>query len=119
MMNDDFLAKCRGLDPSASVDREKNRKIIKTRVKEENVIALKNKVIKRPILMAAILIGILSFSATSYNLSPAAWLSSRVIIESEPLEAPPILAASIPMGFVFDSFTFPTTPVEMIILDCN
>jgi len=118
-MNDDFLAKCRGLDPSASIDREKNRKIIKTRVKEESVIALKNKVIKRPILMAALLIGILYFSTTTYHLSPTTWLGLRADIESEPLEVVPVLAANIPIGFVFDSFTFPSSPVEMIILDCN
>ena len=74
MINDDFLAKCRSLNPSAEIDREKNRKIIKTRLLErENIDMLKNKRVRRPVVAAAVLAGILSLSVIAYAAVPAVW----------------------------------------------
>ena len=73
MINDDFLAECRNLDPSATIDREKNRKLIKTRIDEENVVMFTNKRIRRPAIVAAVLIGILSASVAAYAAAPVIW----------------------------------------------
>ena len=89
MINDDFLAKCRSLDPSAEIDSEKNRKIIKARLlDEENVVILKNKRIRRPAAAAAVLAGILSFSVAAYAAAPMVWrhFDTQVIQGEEFLE---------------------------------
>ena len=74
-MNDDFLAKCRSLDPSSEIDREKNREIIKARLlkEEENVIMFKNKRIRKPAVVAAVLIAVMSLSAVVYAAAPMFW----------------------------------------------
>ena len=75
MKNDDFLTMCRSLDPSSEIDHEKNRKIIKTRLldEEENVVMIKNKRVRRPAFVAAILVGVLSLSVVAYAAVPAIW----------------------------------------------
>ena len=75
MKNDDFMAKCRSLDPSAEIDTEKNRNIIKNRLleEEENVIMFKNKRMKRPMVVAAVLVAIMSLSAVVYAAVPMFW----------------------------------------------
>ena len=70
MINDDFLDKCRSLDPSSAIDREKNRKIIISRLEKENISMYKNKRIKKSVLVAAALVGILSLSVVVYAAAP-------------------------------------------------
>ena len=70
-MNDDFLNKCRSLDPSADIDRERNREIIKSRLSAEEDVMFKSKRVRRPLLVAAVLAGILSVSAVVYAAAPA------------------------------------------------
>ena len=89
MINDNFVTKCRSLDPSAAIDREKNRKIIKARLlEEENVVINKNKKIRRPAIAAAVLAGILSISVVAYAAAPMVWrhFDTQVIQGEEFLE---------------------------------
>jgi hypothetical protein len=72
--NDDFLAKCRSLDPSVGIDHEKNREIIRTRIKnEEQIDMMKNKRVRRPVMAAAVLAAVLSLSVVAYAAVPAIW----------------------------------------------
>lgn len=83
MKNDDFLAKCKNLDPSADVDREKGRIAIKNRLLLEkgNVNMRKNKRMRRPAFVAAVLAIMLSVSAVVYATVPAIWrhFDTRVV----------------------------------------
>ena len=83
MNNEDFLAKCRSIDPSAEVDRGKNLDAIKTRLKkeEEQNIMSKNKKFRRPAVAAALLAGLLSLSIAVYAAAPAIWryFDTRVV----------------------------------------
>jgi len=74
MSNDAFLAKCKSINPSAEVDRKKNLEAIQNRLKEEEQSALlRNKKIRRPVVAAALLAGILSLSVVAYAAAPMIW----------------------------------------------
>ncbi|MCL2397188.1 MAG: hypothetical protein FWC93_03890 [Defluviitaleaceae bacterium] len=83
MNNDDFLAKCKSIDPSAEVDRNKNFEVIKTRLlkEEERYVMTRNKKIKRPAVAAALLAGVMLFSVAAYAAVPAVWryFDTRVV----------------------------------------
>ena len=82
MNNDDFLAKCKSIDPSAEVDREKNLEFIKTKLLEEEQFAMmRNKKIKRPAVAAALLAGVISLSVAAYAAVPMVWqyFDTRVV----------------------------------------
>ena len=83
MNNDDFLAKCKSIDPSAEVDKKKNLEAIKTRLlnEEEQFAMMKNKKIIRPAAAAALLAGIISISAVAYAAVPMVWryFDTRVV----------------------------------------
>jgi len=83
MSNDDFLAKCKSIDPSAEVDRIKNLAAIKNRLlkEEEQYIMLTNKKIRRPAIAAVLLTCILSLSVAVYAAAPIVWryFDTRVI----------------------------------------
>jgi|GEM_PF-1233152 len=78
MKNDEFLAKCRNIDPSSEIDRTKNIKAIKSRIIEEEeklsmIQNAKSTRIKRPTAIAAALIAALSVSVVAYAAAPAIW----------------------------------------------
>ena len=80
-MNDDFLAKCRKLDPSIGIDFEKNRAVIKARLEKEKYIMQRPRSLKKMVVIAAVLAGILSLSVAVYAAAPGIWrnLDTRVI----------------------------------------
>ena len=76
MTNEDFLTKCRNLDPSTAVDRQQNLRDIQARLAtnpkaEEQMHMKKN--FKTPAIIAATLVGILSVSAVAYAAAPMVW----------------------------------------------
>ena len=73
MINDDFLAKCKKLDPSHGIDFEKNRAIIKTRLEKENFTMQRHKSMRKLAVVAAVIVGILSLSVAAYAAVPAIW----------------------------------------------
>jgi len=74
MKDDAFLAKCKSIDPSAEVDFDKNLEAIKSRIRlltqKEQTNMTKNKKIKRPVAVAALLAGIMVLSAAVYAAAP-------------------------------------------------
>jgi len=86
MKNDDFLAMCKSIDPSVEVDRKKNLEEIKTRLlkEEEQNIMINSKKVRRPAVIAAALIAVMSFSAVVYAAVPAVWrLFDTQVIQGE------------------------------------
>ena len=83
MSNDDFLSKCKSIDPSVEVDRKKNLEAIKIRLlkEKEQSAMLRNKKIRRPAVAVALLAGIISFSVVAYAAVPMVWrhFDTRVI----------------------------------------
>ena len=80
-MNDDFLAKCKKLDPSSGIDFDKNRAAIKSRLEEEQFTMYRPISLKKMAVIAAVLVGILSLSVAAYAAAPAIWrhLDTQVI----------------------------------------
>jgi len=78
--NDDFLAKCKRLDPSIEIDHQANLQVIKNRLlnEEEKTTMFKNRKAFRPTFAAAILIGILSLSGVAYAASSWIRLDTRI-----------------------------------------
>jgi len=83
MRNDDFLAKCKSIDPSVEVDREKNLEAIKERLlkEEERSAMFKNKKVRRPAFAAAMIAGVMLLSAAVYAAVPVVWryFDTRII----------------------------------------
>lgn len=75
MRHDEFLAKCRNIDPSAEIDRAKNLEHIKLRLieEEEKLIMIKPNRLKKPSVVAAALVAVLSLSVVAYAAAPAIW----------------------------------------------
>jgi len=73
--NDDFLTKCKSINPSVEVDRKKDLEAIQNRIikEEEQSAMLRNKKIRRPAVAAVLIAGILSFSAVAYAAAPMIW----------------------------------------------
>jgi len=83
MKDDAFLAKCKRIDPSAVIDRDKNLEIVKTRLRErrEQSDMTRNKKIRRPVAVAALLAGIMVLSVAVYAAAPLImrYLDARVV----------------------------------------
>jgi len=82
MSDDEFLAKCKSIDPSSEVDRDKNLETIKARLlNEEEQFEMKTKKVRKPAFAAALLAGIMLFSAAVYATVPVVWryFDTRVI----------------------------------------
>ncbi|MCL2574453.1 MAG: DUF4367 domain-containing protein [Defluviitaleaceae bacterium] len=81
MKNDDFLAMCKSIDPSAEIDREKNLAEIKNRlsIDEERIIMMKKRKFRKPAIAVAVLIGLLSLSAATYAAVVWRDLDTRII----------------------------------------
>jgi len=75
MRHDEFLAKCRNIDPSAEIDRAKNLEHIKLRLieEEEKLNMMKPNRLKKPSVVAAALVAVLSLSVVAYAAAPAIW----------------------------------------------
>jgi len=75
MSNDDFLAKCKSINPSVEVNRKKNLEAIQNRIlkEEEQSAMLRNKKIRRATVAAALLASILSLSVVAYAAAPMIW----------------------------------------------
>jgi len=75
MINDDFLAKCKSINPSVEIDRKRNLEAIQNRLlkEEEQAIMLNNKKIRKPAVAAVLLAGILSLSVATYAAAPIIW----------------------------------------------
>jgi len=84
MNNDDFLAKCRSINPAAEVDRNKNLEAIKIRLMKEEQSIMKNRRI-RPAIAAALLAGVMMLSVAAYAAVPAVWRywDTRVVTGEE------------------------------------
>jgi len=86
MRDDDFLAMCKSIDPSVEVDRKKNLESIRNKLskEEEKTIMIKNKKIRKPAVVAAVLIAVMSISAVAYAAAPAVWrLFDTQVIQGE------------------------------------
>ena len=88
MNNEDFLNKCKKIASSIQVDDVKNLETIKAKLlledKGEEIIMIKNKKIRKPVAVAAILAAILSLSAIVYAAVPLIWRSvDTQVLEGE------------------------------------
>ncbi|MCL2854103.1 MAG: hypothetical protein FWE21_00630 [Defluviitaleaceae bacterium] len=85
MTDKDFLKMCKAIDPSAGVDRQKQLATIKTKLeKEERFVMKKNKTFRRPIVAAAVLVGIMGLSVGAYAAVNGNWRQSEIrVLEGE------------------------------------
>jgi len=83
MSNEDFLAKCKSIDPSKEIDRIKNLEEIKKRLKneEEQIYMIRNRRFKKSAVAAAVIAGLLSVSVVAYAAVTSAWryFDTRVV----------------------------------------
>jgi len=79
----DFLEMCKAHDPSADVDAAKQLQVIKTKLREEEILTMKNeRRFKKPIVaLVAALVGLLSLSVVAFAAVPALvrYLDARVV----------------------------------------
>jgi len=75
MSNDDFLAKCRSINPSVEVDRRKNLEAMQNRLsnEKEQSVMLNTKKTRIPAVAAALLAGVISLSVVAYAAVPIIW----------------------------------------------
>jgi len=90
--NNDFLAKCRSINPSAEIDRNKNLETIKEALKirllqeEEQLAMLRNRRIKRPAIATALVAAAtMMLSVAAYAAVPTIWryFDTRVVTGEE------------------------------------
>jgi len=130
MSNDDFLAKCKGINPSVEVDRKKNLEAIQNRIlkEEEQSDMLRNKKIRRPVVAAALVAAILSLSVVVYAAAPMIWrhLDTGVVQGEEYVNEFIVAEIDLPDGTMSDVIdinidreALESAGGELIILEVN